>query len=140
MHDAHLTFSLSGPAHLDHRQTSKPRPTTVHLYPPTIAWRETVSKGDLIWSFLKECQLRYTVVKKSRIELIKNLKKNIFLAGKQPAKNPDVRGCVIFCLLTYVYMNQFCHSCYSKCSKNYKINGIGFISISLKLTEKLKTA
>ena len=38
-------------------------------------------------------------------------------------------------------MIRFCHFLYSKCSKfNYKINGKGFMSVSLKLTEKSKTA
>ena len=90
-------------------------------------------------------ELRYSgPVKKLQNGLDKkNLKKKIefFFALTRNLQKTNVRGCVIFCSTTLLFMNRFCHSWYSKCSKfNYKINGKGFISISLKLTENLKTA
>ena len=48
---------------------------------------------------------------------------------------PNLRGCVIFCILTFLFMNGFCHSRYSKCSKKFCENNEKGL-ISLKLTEK----
>ena len=117
---------------------------------PAFPWNSDILA--LIWvrvgqtgPFLKNFQLRYSgPVKKLRNGLNKKiLQKKIqnFFDLTRNLQKTNVRGCVIFCSRTFLFMNRFCHSWYSKCSKfNYKINGKGFILISLKLTEKSKTA
>ena len=93
--------------------------------------------------FLKNFKLRYSgPVKKLRNGLNKKIlqKKiqNFFVLTRNLQKTECTRFRDILFWNFYVYDYD---SWYSKCSKsNYKINGKGFISISLKLTEKSKTA